>query len=103
LPRRDDKAKETIEAAIQAAKKAAARRQEQGEGGASRKKPSKSKVTNQIDEIAAAVITGAQEKLGGAIGNLQDRFVTRFEENFPRLSETLVRLGFFSKRFTEDR
>lgn len=103
LPRRDDKAKETIEAAIQAAKKAAARRQEQGEGGTSRKKPSKSKVTNQIDEIAAAVITGAQEKLGGAIGNLQDRFVTRFEENFPRLSETLVRLGFFSKRFTEDR
>jgi len=89
--------------AIQAAKKAAARRQEQTPGVATSKKHPKSKATEQIDEIAAAVITGAQEKLGGVIGNLQDRFVTRFEENFPRLSETLVRLGFFSKRFTEDR
>jgi len=103
MPRRDDKAKETIEMAIQAAKKAAARRQEQTPGVATSKKHPKSKATEQIDEIAAAVITGAQEKLGGVIGNLQDRFVTRFEENFPRLSETLVRLGFFSKRFTEDR
>jgi ATP-dependent RNA helicase RhlB len=103
LPRRDDKAKETVELAIQAAKKAAARRQEQTGATTNRKKPAKSKVTEQIDEIAAAVISGAQEKLGGAIGNLQDRFASRFEENFPRLSETLVRLGFFSKRFTEDR
>ena len=107
-PRRDEKAKETIEMAIQAAKKAAARRQGgHGSSGSATtptvKKHGKTRVTEQIDEIAAAVLTGAQEKLGGAFGNLQDRFVSRLEENFPRLSETLVRLGFFSKRFTDDR
>ncbi|MEY3900899.1 MAG: hypothetical protein RL189_205, partial [Pseudomonadota bacterium] len=48
-------------------------------------------------------INTAQERWGGTIGNLQDRFVSRLEENFPRLSETLIRLGFFSKRFTDDR
>lgn len=107
-PSRDEKAKETIEMAIQAAKKAAVRRQG-AQGNASStatptvKKQGKTRVTEQIDEIAAAVLTGAQEKLGGAFGNLQDRFVSRLEENFPRLSETLVRLGFFSKRFTDDR
>ncbi|NBW80493.1 DEAD/DEAH box helicase, partial [bacterium] len=106
MPRRDDKARETIEMAIQAAKKAAAKRQgvvpgalDAHAGGKSRR----SRVTAQIDEIAATVLTTAQERLGGTIGNLQDRFVSGLEENFPRLSETLVRLGFFSKRFTDDR
>ncbi|MFZ9520142.1 MAG: DEAD/DEAH box helicase [Silvanigrellaceae bacterium] len=106
MPRRDDKARETIEMAIQAAKKAAAKRQggisgslETHSGGKSRR----SKVTAQIDEIAATVLNTAQERLGGTLGNLQDRFVNGLEENFPRLSETLIRLGFFSKRFTDDR
>ena len=104
-PRRDEKARETIELALQAAKKAAARRQPPTATvtQAQKRKGGKPRVTEQIDEIAAAVLSGAQEHLGGAIGNLQDRFVSRLEENFPRLSETLVRLGFFSKRFTEDR
>ncbi|MEY4065676.1 MAG: hypothetical protein RIR26_1884, partial [Pseudomonadota bacterium] len=66
-------------------------------------KAGKHRVTEQIDEIAAAFLTGAQEKLGGAFGNLQDKVVSRLEENFPRLSETLVRLGFFPRRFTDDR
>ena len=90
---------------IEAAKKAAARRQPPTATvtQAQKRKGGKPRVTEQIDEIAAAVLSGAQEHLGGAIGNLQDRFVSRLEENFPRLSETLVRLGFFSKRFTEDR
>ncbi len=107
LPRRDEKARETIEMAIQAAKKAAAKRQgtvaataADAQGSAKNRRAG---VTAQIDEIAAAVITTAQERLGGTFGNLQDRFVSRLEENFPRLSETLVRLGFFSKRFTDDR
>lgn len=105
--RRDEKARETIDLAIQAAKKAAARRQGHGPQGSKSStglgKPAKGRVTEQIDEFAAAVLTGAQEKLGGTFGNLQDRFVNRLEETFPRLSETLVRLGFFSKRFTDDR
>lgn len=107
LPRRDEKARETIEMAIQAAKKAAAKRQgtvaastADTQGSAKNRRTG---VTAQIDEIAAAVITTAQERLGGTFGNIQDRFVSRLEENFPRLSETLVRLGFFSKRFTDDR
>jgi hypothetical protein len=105
MPRRDDKARETIEMAIQAAKKAAAKRQ--GSPGSpdtrAAGKASRAGMTSQIDEIAAAVINTAQERWGGTIGNLQDRFVSRLEENFPRLSETLIRLGFFSKRFTDDR
>jgi len=107
LPRRDEKARETIEMAIQAAKKAAAKRQGTMAGATADAQGStknrRAGVTAQIDEIAAAVITTAQERLGGTFGNLQDRFVSRLEENFPRLSETLVRLGFFSKRFTDDR
>jgi len=101
---RDERAKETIEMAILAAKKAAAKRQEQNKPGSTlgSKKRGVPRVTEHIDEIASAVITGAQEKLGGAFGNLQDKFVSRFEENFPKLSETLVRLGFFSKRFTDE-
>lgn len=105
--RRDDKAKETIDLAIQAAKKAAARRQADAIPNAKTSpslfKAGKTRVTEQIDEFAAAVLTGAQEKLGGAFDQIQDRFVSRLEENFPKLSETLVRLGFFSKRFTDDR
>jgi hypothetical protein len=66
-------------------------------------KSNKNRVTAQIDEFAASVLNTAQERLGGTFGNLQDRFVSGLEENFPRLSETLVRLGFFSKRFTDDR
>ena len=90
--------------AILAAKKAAARRQEQNKPGStlSGKKRAVPRVTEHIDEFASAMITGAQEKLGGAFGNLQEKFVSRFEENFPKLSETLVRLGFFSKRFTDE-
>lgn len=105
LPRRDDKARETIEMAIQAAKKAAAKRQGSAGSPEARAagKASRAGMTSQIDEIAAAVINTAQERWGGTIGNLQDRFVSRLEENFPRLSETLIRLGFFSKRFTDDR
>lgn len=106
LPRRDDKARETIEMAIQAAKKAASKRQGTPATASDTRaaaKPQRSKVTTQIDEIAAAVLTTAQERLGGTFGHLQDRFVNRLEENFPRLSETLIRLGFFSKRFTDDR
>ena len=107
MPRRDEKAKETIEMAIQAAKKAAAKRRSSVGGSSSDirtgEKDRRGRVTAQIDEIAATFINSAQERLGGTFGNLQDRFVTRFEENFPRLSETLVRLGFFSKRFTDDR
>lgn len=101
---RDERAKETIEMAILAAKKAAARRQEQNKPGStlSGKKRAVPRVTEHIDEFASAMITGAQEKLGGAFGNLQEKFVSRFEENFPKLSETLVRLGFFSKRFTDE-
>lgn len=104
---RDERAKETIEMAIQAAKKAAARRQEQSKSASTLsglgKKRGVPRVTEHIDEFASAVLTGAQEKFGGAIGNLQEKFVSRFEENFPKLSETLVRLGFFSKRFTDER
>lgn len=106
FPRREGKARETIEMAIQAAKKAAAKRQGTGSGTADARNVAsnrRSKVTSQIDEIAANVLSTAQERLGGTIGNLQDRFVSRLEENFPRLSETLIRLGFFSKRFTDDR
>jgi hypothetical protein len=90
--------------AILAAKKAAARRQEQSKSGStlSGKKRGVPRVTEHIDEFASAVITGAQEKLGGAFGSLQEKFVSRFEENFPKLSETLIRLGFFSKRFTDE-
>ncbi|MEY2987803.1 MAG: hypothetical protein RJB13_1324 [Pseudomonadota bacterium] len=101
---RDERAKETIEMAILAAKKAAARRQEQSKSGStlSGKKRGVPRVTEHIDEFASAVITGAQEKLGGAFGSLQEKFVSRFEENFPKLSETLIRLGFFSKRFTDE-
>ncbi|MEN9825176.1 MAG: ATP-dependent helicase RhlB [Pseudomonadota bacterium] len=106
MQRRDDKARETIEMAIQAAKKAAAKRQggvtgslDAHAGG----KTHKNRVTAHIDEFAASVLNTAQERLGGTFGNLQDRFVSGLEENFPRLSETLVRLGFFSKRFTDDR
>lgn len=103
---KDDRAKETIEMAIQAAKKAAARRQ-QGKSGASssgvNNKRGVPRVTEHIDEFASAVLTGAQEKIGGAFGHLQEKFVSRFEESFPKLSETLTRLGFFSKRFTDER
>lgn len=105
-PRRDEKAKETIEMAIQAAKKAAAKRRNSSAISADSRAVNsdrRSGVTAHIDEFAATIITTAQERLGGTFENLQDRFVTRFEENFPRLSETLVRLGFFSKRFTDDR
>jgi ATP-dependent RNA helicase RhlB len=107
MPRRDEKAKETIEMAIQAAKKAAAKRRSAVSSASaelrSADKDRRGRVTSQIDEFAATIINTAQERLGGTFGHLQDRFVSRFEENFPRLSETLVRLGFFSKRFTDDR
>ncbi|MEY4064729.1 MAG: hypothetical protein RIR26_937, partial [Pseudomonadota bacterium] len=79
LPRRDERARETIDLAIQAAKKAAARRQGAAHPSAgisaneTHGKAGKHRVTEQIDEIAAAFLTGAQEKLGGAFGNLQDK------------------------------
>ena len=107
FPRRDEKARETIELAIHAARKAAAKRQSTVVDGAAELKAAEKsrtqRVTSHIDEVAAAMLNSAQERFGDTLGNLQDRFVSRLEENFPRLSETLIRLGFFSKRFTDDR